>query len=85
MKRASRRKTASKAKKKAAPNKKKAAPKKAASKLKLTGKATLGCCTLMGNGPNQQIERITQADCKQRAIAAGRNYQWVAGDCAQPS
>jgi hypothetical protein len=78
MKRASRRKTASKAKKKAA-------PKKAASKVKLTAKATLGCCTLIGSGPDQQIERITEDDCKRRAIAASKNYQWVAGDCAQPS
>ena len=86
MKRASKRKTVSKVKKKAAPKKaaskakKKAAPKKAAA-----AKAALGCCTLIGSGPDQQFERITRDACKRKAIAASKNYQWVAGVCAQPS
>ena len=72
--------------KKAAPKaKKKTAPKTAAMKTAVTAKTTLGCCTLIGSGPDQQIERISQAECKRRATAAGKNYQWVAGDCAQPS
>jgi hypothetical protein len=77
MKSPSKGKTASK-------TKKKAAPKKVAAKVKSTA-GKLGCCTLYGSGPDKQIERITEDDCRRRAIAAGKNYQWVAGDCAQPS
>ena len=76
MKKPSKVKTASK-------TKKNAAPKKAAS-VKSTAPA-LGCCTLYGSSPDKQIERITEDACRLRAIAAGKNYQWVKGDCAQPN
>ena len=84
MKRASRRIIASNTRKKGAP-KKSALKKPAPRKRKSIPKTTLGCCTLIGNGPDAQIERITQAACQRRARAAGRNYQWIPGDCAQPS
>lgn len=44
----------------------------------------LGCCTLSGNGPNVQFEGITQAACRQRALALGKIPHWVAGKCAEP-
>jgi hypothetical protein len=47
-------------------------------------KAALGCCTLTGSGPDVQFEGITKADCRQRAIAAGKNDHWVPGQCAEP-
>lgn len=70
------------ASKKAAGKKKagKKAPKKAARKA-----ATLGCCTLTGSGPDQQIERITREECRLLAIQAGKDDHWVAGECAEPS
>jgi hypothetical protein len=40
---------------------------------------------LAGSGPDQQIEGITRAECRQRAIAAGKNDHWVAGVCAEPN
>jgi hypothetical protein len=61
-----------------------AARKSAATKAK-KAKAILGCCTLVGSGPDQQIEGITKAECRQRAIAAGKNDHWVKGKCAQPN
>jgi hypothetical protein len=85
MKKASKAKAKSKSKAKAKTSPGKSAPKaKAKSKTNAKAKAALGCCTLTGAGPAQQIEGITQAECRARAIAAGKNDHWVPGKCAQP-
>jgi hypothetical protein len=89
MKKASKAKAKSKSKAKAKTSPGKSAPKakakaKAKAKKKAKAKAALGCCTLTGAGPAQQIEGITQAECRARAIAAGKNDHWVPGKCAQP-
>lgn len=60
---------------------KKATKKKAAKKAKA---AVLGCCTLTGSGPDQQIEGITREKCRLLANQAGKNDHWVAGKCAEP-
>jgi hypothetical protein len=60
---------------------KKASKKKAAKKAKA---AVLGCCTLTGSGPDQQIEGVTREKCRLLAIQAGKNDHWVAGECAEP-
>lgn len=68
--------------------KKKAVKKKAkAKKAKPTvmGIAPLGCCTLTGSGPDDQFEGVTQARCRELAIAAGKNDHWVLGQCAEPN
>jgi len=45
----------------------------------------LGCCTLVGSGPDVQIEGITESDCDKRAAALGKNPIWTPGKCAQPN
>ncbi|MBR1123749.1 hypothetical protein JQ628_19640 [Bradyrhizobium lablabi] len=57
---------------------------KKAAKKKTAKKAVLGCCTLTGSGPDQQIEGVTRERCRLLAIAAGKNDHWVAGKCAEP-
>ncbi len=52
---------------------------------KSAGPNTLGCCTLTGSGPDDQFEGITRAECRRRAIAAGKNDHWVPGKCAEPN
>jgi hypothetical protein len=78
-KKASAKKVSKKKSKVTAKAKAKKTPKKKAAK-----KVAVGCCTLTGSGPDQQFEGITKAECRQRAIAAGKNDHWVAGLCAQP-
>jgi hypothetical protein len=60
---------------------KKATKKKAAKKAKTP---VLGCCTLTGSGPDQQIKGVTRERCRLLAIQAGKNDHWVAGECAEP-
>jgi hypothetical protein len=76
----------SKAAKAAKADSKRAAGKKTAAKKK-TKKATtaaLGCCTLRGSGPDTQIKDITREKCRREAIRLGKNFSWVAGECAEP-
>lgn len=96
-KRATRTKKAAKAKKAAAAKKsakttrkatkqKTGAKKKSVSKKKMRTLAggPLGCCTLVGSGPDTQIEGITKEQCRRLAIESGKNDRWVPGKCAQP-
>ena len=43
-----------------------------------------GCCTLIGEGPDEQHEGLTREECRLLAIREGRNFQWVPGRCAEP-
>lgn len=66
--------------------KKKAATKTASRKAKAIGKrvaAATGCCTLTGSGPDEQREGLTKEQCRRLAMRKGKNYQWIAGLCAE--
>lgn len=56
-----------------------------AAKSRLAAAAVRGCCTLIGEGPDEQHEGLTREECRLLAIKEDRNFQWVAGQCAQPS
>ena len=62
---------------------KKAVTKKAATKKKSTS-GVLGCCTLVGSGPDIQREGVTKSYCEQLAAELGKNPIWTPGKCAQP-
>lgn len=76
--------------KKAAVKKTKA--KKAKAKKKTTMPAGMaaaadgptGCCTLTGSGPDIQREGLTREQCRILANSLDKNFQWVAGLCAEP-
>jgi hypothetical protein len=65
---------------------KKAAKKPRAVRATSKGAAlgVLGCCTLVGSGPDTQYEGITKQECERRAAAQGKNPIWSPGKCAQP-
>lgn len=66
--------------------KKTAATKTASRKAKAIGKrvaAATGCCTLTGSGPDEQREGLTKEQCRRLAMRKGKNYQWIAGLCAE--
>jgi hypothetical protein len=62
---------------------KKAVTKKAATKKKSTS-GVLGCCTLVGSGPDIQREGVTKSYCEKLAAELGKNPIWTPGKCAQP-
>lgn len=66
--------------------KKKATKKKSGAKSARAGlaRAALGCCTLVGSGPDVQFEGMTSAECAKRAAALGKNPIWSPGKCAEP-
>jgi hypothetical protein len=43
-----------------------------------------GCCTLIGEGPDEQHEGLTREECRLLAAERNRNFQWVPGRCAEP-
>lgn len=53
-------------------------------KAKKTAAGAQGCCTLIGSGPDEQHEGLTREACRLLSIKKGKNFQWVAGLCAEP-
>ena len=51
---------------------------------KKTGSSARGCCTLTGSGPDEQHEGLTREACRLLAIKKNKNFQWIAGLCAEP-